>query len=396
MSFNVRGSSEDSNTSLLEHLSCNIFLTNFPPHLTTKELWNTYGLYGTVLDVYILKKLSKQVRNLLLIHLSRIRNPKHLHKFIKGKEYLQHKDEPVMVLDYGSLDYEGNLVLVECIKDFKTIPNIHNSCDKFQKHSGINSWFSCIKQWSKDFEVPNKVVWIDVEGIPLQAWSHSTFNKIACKWGELVYMDDSNSSNKYSIRLCVKTRLHQLITESFKRLKLSLQEEDEDDEVVPSAFQHDASIHVENPFDHTAESCGDPFGLEQLILKSTKKGNKDPLEKNSTKPQFPPGFTLVNSNHQVEKVVKDTHEGSSVSVNNDDTYVPSKSTDQVKGNTGNDYNIESGSKNIFSKSHSLDHVDSLAPSSKHIEGFSILEHFHEFISVGQAMGFRMKGCKKDY
>nr|GFD52919.1 hypothetical protein [Tanacetum cinerariifolium] len=49
--------------------------------------------------------------------------------------------------------------------------------------------------------------------------------------------------------------------EQSKAGKLSLQEEDEDDEVVPGAFQHDASIHVEKPSDHTAESCGDPFGL---------------------------------------------------------------------------------------------------------------------------------------
>nr|GEY17771.1 RNA-directed DNA polymerase, eukaryota [Tanacetum cinerariifolium] len=66
------------------------------------------------------------------------------------------------------------------------------------------------------YKLLRRVVWIDVEGIPLQAWSHSNFNKIACKWGELVYMDDYNSSNKYSIRLCVKTRVQQLIAKSFK------------------------------------------------------------------------------------------------------------------------------------------------------------------------------------
>ncbi|GJZ77185.1 RNA-directed DNA polymerase, eukaryota [Tanacetum coccineum] len=472
MSSNVRGGSKASNASLLERLSCNIFLI-IPPNLTAKELWNTCGLYGTVLDIYIPNKLSKQGKPFAFARFNRVTDvefkestsntsilntkPKassHTHmssstfvNVVKGKEFLQRKDEPVMVLEYGSLDYEGNLVLVGCVKDFKTILNIHNvcsskgftgvtvsylggywvllefestqSCDKFQKHSGINSWFSCIKQWSKDFEVPDKVVWIDVEGIPLQAWSHSTFNKIAHKWGELVYMDDSNSSNKYSIRLCIKTRVQQLITESFKVVlrgeisvvrakeitgwvlefgredekqfeeqseadKLSLQEEDEDDKVVPGAFQHDANIHV-------------------LILESAKKGDKDPLEKYSTEPQFPPSFTPVNSNHQDEKVVKDTHEESSVSVNNDDTYVSSKSSDQVIGidNMGNDCNIESRSKNVFSKSHNLDHVDSLALSSKPIEGFSILEHFNEFISVGQAMGFGMKGWtgrkeKKDW
>ncbi|GJR54472.1 RNA-directed DNA polymerase, eukaryota, partial [Tanacetum coccineum] len=152
-------------------------------------------------------------------------------------------------------------------------------------------------------------------------------------------MDDSNSSNKYSTRLYIKTRVQQLIVESFKVVlrgeisvvhakeitgwvpefgqedekqskeqseadKLSLQEEDEDEEVVPGAFQHDASIHVVKPSYHTAKSYGDPFGLEHLILESAKKGNKDPPEKYSTEPQFPPGFTPVNSNHQDEKETK--------------------------------------------------------------------------------------------
>nr|GEZ65113.1 RNA-directed DNA polymerase, eukaryota [Tanacetum cinerariifolium] len=90
------------------------------------------------------------------------------------------------------------------------------SCEKFQPHDGINLWFSCLQQWDINFVISNRFVWIDVEGTPLQAWSLPTFNKIASKWGELVYMDDSNVTNKYSMRLCVKTKIQHLITESFK------------------------------------------------------------------------------------------------------------------------------------------------------------------------------------
>nr|GFA09635.1 ribonuclease H-like domain-containing protein [Tanacetum cinerariifolium] len=62
----------------------------------------------------------------------------------------------------------------------------------------------------------DRIVWIYVEGIPLRAWSKTTFNKIARKWGELVFMDDSNSANKYSLRICVKTKFFHLIVESLK------------------------------------------------------------------------------------------------------------------------------------------------------------------------------------
>ncbi|GJS19937.1 RNA-directed DNA polymerase, eukaryota [Tanacetum coccineum] len=60
MGSRVHGGYKLSNESLLERLSCNIFITIFPVHLSAKELWNTCAQYGTVQDVYILKKLSKQ------------------------------------------------------------------------------------------------------------------------------------------------------------------------------------------------------------------------------------------------------------------------------------------------------------------------------------------------
>ncbi|GKC53207.1 RNA-directed DNA polymerase, eukaryota [Tanacetum coccineum] len=55
-----RGDSQHSNASLVERLSCNIFITNFPNHLSAKELWSTCAQHGTVTDVYIPKKVSKQ------------------------------------------------------------------------------------------------------------------------------------------------------------------------------------------------------------------------------------------------------------------------------------------------------------------------------------------------
>nr|GEU89037.1 RNA-directed DNA polymerase, eukaryota, reverse transcriptase zinc-binding domain protein [Tanacetum cinerariifolium] len=53
-------------------------------------------------------------------------------------------------------------------------------------------------------------------GLPLRAWWKTNFNKIARKWGELVFMDDSNNANKYSLCICVKTTFFHLIAKSLK------------------------------------------------------------------------------------------------------------------------------------------------------------------------------------
>nr|GFA44726.1 RNA-directed DNA polymerase, eukaryota [Tanacetum cinerariifolium] len=172
MDSTPRGGSMFSNVSLLERLSCNIFLTNFPAKTFCKgalehmcTIWNSFGC------VHPTKIIQTRV--------------------VKGNGTQESLAVPVMVLEHGSLNFEGDLVLVGCVKDFKTIPNIYNvcssegfkgikssylggfwvlfkfdsfqSCDKFQSRDGINSWFSCLQRWDIKFVISNRIVWIDVE-----------------------------------------------------------------------------------------------------------------------------------------------------------------------------------------------------------------------------------------
>ncbi|GKE67789.1 hypothetical protein Tco_1521950, partial [Tanacetum coccineum] len=197
-------------------------------------------------------------------------------KVVKGKEVQEYHDDPVMVRERGSLNYEGDPVLVGCAKDFKTLSNIHNIC--------FSEGFS---GWNAQFEIPDRVVWIDVEGTSLQAWSLATFNRIASKCGELVNMDVSNALNKQ----------------------------------LESSPDHIENSHV----------------------------------------------NVETSSEQLEN-----------------------SPDHVKNSYVHVENFPEQMEN------SSIHVDeSLSLSPKPINGFSILEHFQEFISIGQAMSFGMKGCEKD-
>ena len=54
--------------------------------------------------------------------------------------------------------------------------------DKLQKHTGMDTWFSVIQPWSKEFRVEERVLWVDVEGVPSTAWTNKTFTKIAKRW----------------------------------------------------------------------------------------------------------------------------------------------------------------------------------------------------------------------
>nr|GEV09756.1 RNA-directed DNA polymerase, eukaryota, reverse transcriptase zinc-binding domain protein [Tanacetum cinerariifolium] len=464
----VSSGSKFSNESLLERLSCNIFITNFPTTLSAKELWNTCVKYGTVLDVYIPEKTTKMgkrfafaryhkvhdvdalIRNLRSVWLgsfhlyanvarfnrdskssfsqkSNVNEPLNSHipsfaRVVKGPIIQERHDAPVMVLERGTLNYEGNPVLVGCVKEFKTIPNIHHICSSKGFNGIKTSYLGGF--WTSNFEVKDRVVWIDVEGTPLRAWSHATFQKIASKWGELVHMDLSNVSNKYSMRRCVKTCVQHLIAESFKVVldgKVSIVRAKEVTAPVDEAFPVDQNVQnvvsKENISVPVNAPSDDPFELADLIRKSSKKRNINDVKeskvippnsntpaKDGTKqvsednePKFPLGFTPSSSDLPLnnEKTVQDDA-ASPVSMRNSSNRPDFNELGQTKTNQDVDGKSDIESKNKSHGGSRQDHVDSMAQPTKPVNDFSILEHFQEFISIGQAMGYGMNGCEKDY
>nr|GEZ19897.1 RNA-directed DNA polymerase, eukaryota [Tanacetum cinerariifolium] len=52
------------------------------------------------------------------------------------------------------------------------------------QHVGVASWFNRLCNAQSDFVSRERIVWVDIEGVPLHAWSHDTFTKIGSKWGE--------------------------------------------------------------------------------------------------------------------------------------------------------------------------------------------------------------------
>nr|GEV94629.1 RNA-directed DNA polymerase, eukaryota [Tanacetum cinerariifolium] len=194
------------------------------------------------------------------------------------------------------------------------------TCEKFKKHEGINSWFSSIRKPSVDFFIPERVAWIDVEGVPSQAWTHQAFTKIASKWGQLIYTVYSSGTNMYSARLWINTFVDSLIYETFKinvrGHVLSVRSKEitgwvleflEDTSKVESEGKGEMEMsmdsdpheeYVEDSFCNSNDlsSCmkdasSDLFGLDELIHRTTKNNKVSDLNE----PKFPPGFTPVEA-----------------------------------------------------------------------------------------------------
>ncbi|GJW89550.1 RNA-directed DNA polymerase, eukaryota [Tanacetum coccineum] len=144
------------------------------------------------------------------------------------------------------------LALLGCYKDFRSIANTRFICrsegflevefkylgglwvlfefksldakEKSLYHKGIAAWFSSLKAWHDDFVVEERLIWIEIEGVPLRAWSDKTFNKICSKWGEMLFIDDSDGCNRLSKRICIKSSHALLVFATSMEDEIQIQE----------------------------------------------------------------------------------------------------------------------------------------------------------------------------
>ncbi|GKA98527.1 RNA-directed DNA polymerase, eukaryota, reverse transcriptase zinc-binding domain protein [Tanacetum coccineum] len=90
--------------------------------------------------------------------------------------------------------------------------------EAFRDNVGVSSWFLVIRQASLDFNPDGRIMWVEVEGVPLKLWTTNTFRKIASKWGDLIDIDDIQETYFHSKRLCLYTKCLSNIYENFKIL----------------------------------------------------------------------------------------------------------------------------------------------------------------------------------
>nr|GFB56699.1 RNA-directed DNA polymerase, eukaryota [Tanacetum cinerariifolium] len=200
----------------------------------------------------------------------------------------------------------------------------------------------------EDRDYENCIVWINIEGVPLHAWSRAMFAKIGSKWGEMIYLEDGSDDLFAHKRICIKTSHASNILETFKII------------VKRKVFW----------------VSSDPFNIYGL-LNNRKKDNG--TAGSNTTPPFPSGFTpkvrqqghYDNGNPNVDNVI-DTNASPCKSVGSNTRIA--KEAGNVDGNL---------------------YTDNRSCRFKLKEGGSILDILDEMIKVGQTIGFSMVGCTKD-
>ncbi|GJZ35233.1 RNA-directed DNA polymerase, eukaryota [Tanacetum coccineum] len=287
-------------------------------------------------------------------------------------------------------------------------------------HTGVKSWFQILQDVSQEFVSEERIVWVDIEGVPLYAWSRDTFSRIGKKWGEALNIEDVLDSSFGRKRLCIITKSPTSILETFKiivRGKVFLvrakelftwnpnflhckEREDVLEDASVKGDTNKEQVHVnegedesfndsdvegvaETYFDDTSVSpkeCSnnrdeqisdDPFGVYDLL---NKKAAAEEVQQKSPSLSHPPGFTPAGS-----EACKDSdHFFKENGVNMEDEVSP-----QI-------------SAKVMSNSQAVrDEVAIDSIGQRGNNGGSVLSFLEEVIRVGHAMGFSMEGCEKD-
>ncbi|GKE34307.1 RNA-directed DNA polymerase, eukaryota [Tanacetum coccineum] len=257
---------------------------------------------------------------------------------------------------------------------------------KFMDHVGVASWFSRLTNAQSDFVSSERVVWVDIEGVPLHAWSRPTFCKIGSKWGEVMELEESNNDFFARKRLCVKTKQTGNILEGFKiivKRKLFVVRAKELFVWSPSFKEVPEVVY-----------CSEDDSVKGDDVKNVETSKQDNLEADSDCDAVSDTFfgdqvdKLGNDNESVQPI--NEKEASSDPFNiYDDLEV--HSTDHELSN-GKSTGCNS---RILEEAEKLD--DHFSPVNqdngvKFKEGGSILMFLDEMIKVGQSMGFSMEGC----
>ncbi|GJW74731.1 RNA-directed DNA polymerase, eukaryota [Tanacetum coccineum] len=227
-----------------------------------------------------------------------------------------------------------------------------NSKSKFLAHVGVGSWFKSLSNPQPDFSPRDRIIWVDVEGVPMHAWSSNTFHKIGSMWGEVLELGDCKDECFARKRLCIKTNRDDNILEKFKIIVKGKSfvvrakelfvwspsfvevteaddiheegefiqigeeglekpihqtnvEEESDIEAVSETFFGDQADDLNEVVDSAQQSIPkensyDPFNIYDILNKENKDVNA--AATNSSIP-FPPGFTPDKPDTDVDELV---------------------------------------------------------------------------------------------
>nr|GEV62670.1 RNA-directed DNA polymerase, eukaryota [Tanacetum cinerariifolium] len=168
----------------VQRISTSVFVTNFPKVFFEKDLWNTCKEYGQVVDAYIPNRrwkagkrfafvrfvkvfdVERLVNNLCTVWVGRYKLHANISRF-QREPFNKHSNLHNNFGEKSGSSGAGNNNN-RGLSNPKGFMVDDQALENFKSHVGVGSWFYSLEYASNKFLIDERVVWVDIEGVPLK------------------------------------------------------------------------------------------------------------------------------------------------------------------------------------------------------------------------------------
>nr|GEY09360.1 RNA-directed DNA polymerase, eukaryota, reverse transcriptase zinc-binding domain protein [Tanacetum cinerariifolium] len=258
-------------------ISTSVYVTNIPNQVNAKDLWNACKQYENVVDSFIPDRRSKLGKRFGFVRFIKIFDVKRLVKNLCTVWIGRHKIHANVARVNGHSNSYAHVV--------KKRPQ--------PVEVDVENAPASLVQASKEFITEGRVIWVEIEGVPIKMWSQNTFYRIAAKWGVLLNDNDEGSD--------LDDDIIEGVCKGDDGGSLVLEGGNDVEEVPETKYEEEPhNSNLEEVFVGKKDSrLEDSFNIYDLLNKKQKDSNKSPSVDDSLK--YPPGFTTTGVTQESAK-----------------------------------------------------------------------------------------------
>ncbi|GJS26591.1 RNA-directed DNA polymerase, eukaryota [Tanacetum coccineum] len=265
------------------------------------------------------------------------------------------------------------------------------SCLKFQENTSLKSFYSIAKSPYPSFKVDERMIWVEISGMPLCAWGSNAFKKVASLFGKFVFFEAEDSIAMSAGRMCIATKSHKHISEK----------------VLVEVHGEHFEVHVQeistwsvNIFDNSRDTSSNIDVNEVVkdaeVANSVEDDSIDDLNENlnNLDHDFKDMENLENAfSVQPDTLMKEENFAQH------ETQKEEEVCNVHKPNIVDDTSDVSKPPGFEHFKRSPSHSSKCSTSfdrhhKKDIKGVLLIHELNRIIEVGNALGYDVRGCRK--